>query len=157
MVFKKVCLAEFYLSSNSKKFIHVKLKTFANFWPQKSWYGIRVKTGKSEFNFFWEFSMCAMYVKTFAVAPDHIHSFCNCWTLLTFSQKSVSEILMYQLANDLKYLIGCWISHGFTLKMFLHDLLFLSFLYPFQQIFFKKYKYWQVLQIKIPINIKKYW
>ena len=80
------------------------------------YYSTNFKTGKSEFNFFWEFSMCVTYVKTFAGVPDHICSFCNCWTLLIFSQKSVSGMLMYQLANNLKYLIGCWISHDFTFK-----------------------------------------
>ena len=80
------------------------------------YYSTNFKTGKSEFNFFWEFSMCVTYVKTFAGVPDHICSFCNCWTLLTSSQKSVSGMLMNQLANSLKYLIGCWISHDFTLK-----------------------------------------
>ena len=74
------------------------------------------KTSKSEFKFFWEFSICVTYVKTFAGVPDHICWFCNCWKLLTFSQKSVKGMLMYQLANNLEYLIGCWISHGFTLK-----------------------------------------
>ena len=80
------------------------------------YYSTNFKTSKSEFKFFWEFSMCVTYVKTFSGAPDHICSFCNCWTLLTFSQKSFSGMLMYQLANNLKYLIGCWISHNFTLK-----------------------------------------
>ena len=77
------------------------------------YYSTNFKTSKSEFKFFWEFSMCVTYVKTFAGVPDHICSVCNRWT---FYQKSVSEMLMYQLANNLKYLIGCWISHDFTLK-----------------------------------------
>ena len=80
------------------------------------YYSTNFKTDESEFQFFLEFSMCATYVKTFASVPDHKCSFCNCWTLLTFSQKSVSGMLMYQLANDLKYLIGCSISHEFVLK-----------------------------------------
>ena len=80
------------------------------------YYSTNLKTDKSEFKFFWEFSMCVTHVKTFAGVPDHICSFCNCCTLLTSPQKSVSGMLMYQLANSLKYLIGCWISHDFTLK-----------------------------------------
>ena len=80
------------------------------------YYSTNFKIGKSEFKFFWEFSICVLYVKTFAGVPDHVCSFCICWTLLTFSQKSVSGMLMFQLANNLKCLIGCWISHDFTLK-----------------------------------------
>ena len=64
----------------------------------------------------WEFPMCVRYVKTFAGVPDYICWFCNCWALLTYSRKSISRMLMYQLANNLKYLISCWISHDFTLK-----------------------------------------
>ena len=80
------------------------------------YYSTNFKTGKSEFKFFWEFSMWVRSVKTFAGVPDHIWLPCNCWTLLIFSQKSFSGMLMYQLANNLKCLIGCWISHDFTLK-----------------------------------------
>ena len=95
---------------NLKFFLIFGLKTF---------YSITVQISKLvNLNsiFFWEFSLCVTYVKTFAGVPDHICTVCNRWTLLTFSQKSVSEMLMYQLANNLKYLIGCWISHDFTFK-----------------------------------------
>ena len=80
------------------------------------YYSTDYKTGKSKINFFGEFSMCVTYVNTFAGVPDHIFWFCNCWTLLTFSQKSVNGMLMYQVANNLTYLIGCWIPDDFTLK-----------------------------------------
>ena len=80
------------------------------------YYSTNFKTGKSKFKSFWEFFICVTYVKTFAGVTDHICSFCNYWILLTFSQKSVSGMLMHQLANNLKYMIGCWISHYFTLK-----------------------------------------
>ena len=163
LVFTKVCLAEFFLSGNLQKFIHAKLKNFANFWPHKTFYSITVQISKLvNLNsiFFWEFSMCVTYVKTFAGVPDHICSVCNRWTLLTFSQKSVSEMLMYQFINNLKYLIGCWISHDFTFKNVLIWFVIsrtcelkmsfgFLFLYPVQQIFYKnmnigkyyKYKY----------------
>ena len=108
LVFTKVSLTGFFLSCNFLKFILVFGLT--NSTVQIS------KLEKSEFKFSWEFSMCVMYVKTFAGVPDHICSFCNCWTLLTFSQISVGVILMYQLANTIKHLTGCWISHDFTFK-----------------------------------------
>ena len=121
------------------------------------YYSRNFKTGKSEFKVFLGFSMCVTYVKTLAGVPDHICSFCNCWTLLIFFQKSVSGMLMYQVANNLKYLICCWISHDFTLKNVIKlfvisrtckckmSLSVFSFLYPFQQIFYKN------------INIDKYY
>ena len=103
-------------------------------WPHKTFYSITVQVLKLlnlKSIFFWEFSMCVTYVNTFAGVPDHICWFCNRWTLLTFSQKYVNGMLMYQLANNLKYLISCWVSHDFTLKNVLtwfvitrlHDLL----------------------------------
>ena len=111
LVFTKDCLAEFFLSGNWQKFIHAKLINFANFWPRKTFYSITLNS-----IFFWEFSISVTYVKTFTGVPDHIRSFCNCWKLLIFSQKSVSGMLIYQFANKLKYLIGCWISHDFPLN-----------------------------------------
>ena len=122
------------------------------------YYSTNFKTDKSEFKFFWEFSMCVTYVKTFAGVPDHICSVCNRWTLLTFYQKSVSEMLMYQLANNLKYLIGCWISHDFTFKNVLTWFVIsrtcelkMSFRFSLtlssSANFLQTYKYWQVLQI----------
>ena len=36
------------------------------------YYSTDFKTGKSEINFFGEFSMCVTYVNTFAGVPDHI-------------------------------------------------------------------------------------
>ena len=122
------------------------------------YYSTNFKTSKSEFKFFWEFSVCVTYVKTFSGVPDHICSFCNCWTLLTFSQKSVSGMLMYQLANNLKYLIGCWISHNFTFKNVLTWFVIsrtcelkMSFRFSLSLSssanFLQTYKYWQVLQI----------
>ena len=120
LVFTKFCLTEFFLGGNLQKIIHAKLKKFANFRSHKTFYSITVQISKlvnlnSSF-FVWEFCMCVTYIKIFECVPDHMCSCCNCWTLLTFSQKSVSGILMYQLANNLKYLIGCWILHDFALK-----------------------------------------
>ena len=46
LVFTKVCLAEFFLSGNLQKFIHAKLKNFANFWPHKTFYSITVQISK---------------------------------------------------------------------------------------------------------------
>ena len=146
LVFMKVCLPEFLLSGKLQKFVYAKLKNFCKFLASQNfllYYSTNFKTGKSEFNFFWEISMCITYVKTFAVVPDHICSFCNGWTLLTFSQKSVSRMLMYQLVNNLKYLIGCWISQDFTWKnvltwfVLVNSRCRVSFLFPFQQIFYK--------------------
>ena len=124
------------------------------------YYNTNFKTSKSKsiffFFFFLEFAMCVKYVKAFAGVPDHICSFCSCWTLLTFFQKPVSGMLMYQLANNLKYLTGCWISHDFTFKNIL-TWFFISrtcgfkmsfrFSLSFIQNFLEKHKYWQVLQI----------
>ena len=81
----------------------------------KTFYSITVQISKLV-NLNSIFSMCITYVKTFAGVPGHICSFCNCWTLSTFSQKSVCGMLMYQLANNLKYLTGCWMLHNFILK-----------------------------------------
>ena len=119
MVFTKVSLTEIFLSGNFQMFFHAELTNFANFWPLQNflqYFSTNSKTGKTEFKFFWDFSMCTTYVKTFASIPDDTCSFCNCWTQLTFSQKFVSRMLMYQLANNLKYVIGCWISYDFLLK-----------------------------------------
>ena len=46
LVFTKDCLPELYPSSNLQKFIHAKLKTFAKFWPYKTFYSIIVQVSK---------------------------------------------------------------------------------------------------------------
>ena len=46
LVFTKVCLAEFFLSGNLQKFIHGKLKNFANFWYYKTFCSITVQISK---------------------------------------------------------------------------------------------------------------
>ena len=46
LVFTKVCLAESLLSGNLRKFIHAKLKNFANFRPHKTFYSITVQISK---------------------------------------------------------------------------------------------------------------
>ena len=136
MVFTKVCLSEFFLSGNLQIFGLTRLSTALQY---------KFQNGKSEFNFFWEFWMWVTYIKTFAGAPDHICSFCNFWTLLTFSQKPVSGMLIYQLAINLKYMIGCWISHNFTFKNVLTWFVIsktcefkMSFRFPLSFIYFSK-------------------
>ena len=46
LVFTKVCLTEYFLSGNFQKFIHAKLKNFANFWPCKTFCSIKVQISK---------------------------------------------------------------------------------------------------------------
>ena len=46
LVFTKVCLAESFLICNLRKFIHAKLKNFANFWPHKTFYNITLQISK---------------------------------------------------------------------------------------------------------------
>ena len=125
LVFTKLCLAKFFLIGNLQKFIHVQLKKFANFWPRKTFYSITAQISKlTNLNsIVIENFPCPSRMSKFLqvyliihVIDDRLVMFCNWWTLLTFSQKSVSGMIMYRLANNLNYLIGCWISHGFTLK-----------------------------------------
>ena len=46
LVFTKVYLAQFLLSGNLEKFIHAKLKNFANFWHHNTFYSITVQISK---------------------------------------------------------------------------------------------------------------
>ena len=106
-----------FFSGNLQKFIQGKRKIFSSFWPHKTFYSITVQLPKLvnlNSNFFENFPCPSRMSKLLQVFLHHIYLFCNCWTLFTFSQKSVCGMLMYQVANNLKYLIGCWISHGFA-------------------------------------------
>ena len=46
LVLTKVYLAQFFLSGNLQKFIHAELKDFANVWPHKTFYSIKVQISK---------------------------------------------------------------------------------------------------------------
>ena len=70
LVFTKVCLAQFFLSGNLQKFIHAKLKNFANFWPHKTFYSITVQISKLinlNSNFFENFLCASRMSKLFQV------------------------------------------------------------------------------------------
>ena len=70
LVFTKICLAEFFRSSNLQKFIHAKLKNFASFWPPKTFYSITVQISKLvnlNSNFFENFPCASHMSKLFQV------------------------------------------------------------------------------------------
>ena len=85
LVFTKVCLAELFLSDNLQKFIHAKLKNFANFWPHKTFYSITVQISKlvNLNSIFLENFPCGLHMskhlQMHLITYDHFVIVQHCW------------------------------------------------------------------------------